>query len=356
MKSILAIAFVCLTVAGGNVAKEIENLQQQSSVQARVAALKSLAALGPSAAKAVPAIIDALNENRAGAATGIGIGKPTSPAVTDAALNALAKIGPAAHDAAPYLTPLLKDRNELLRRPLILDTLNAIGPSSESGQVLMRVVGEEGKFTTTRAVAIQVLGKVEPPVVEACDMLREISEDATDKKCKDVATTALHSIVERAHAAAKRASSQEDKSLTTLRLQVDSSRATEERINALDQIAELGPKAGPLVPTLMTLINDRDIEVRHSALGALASVGNAGNVAVPSLITKYLGEANEDERSYYSRALTKIDPSGKRAIPLLQEALDDPFKAKLAIQLLNDLGTDETTSLAQKARQRWKIK
>jgi HEAT repeat protein len=356
MKTLITVALTCLIVSNNTVAKLIQDLQLEASVPARVAALKSLAAAGPAAAKAVPAIIDTLNENRAGAATGIGIGKPISPAITDAALIALAKIGHAAHDAAPYLTPLLKDKNELLRRPAVLDTLNAIGPSSESGAILMQMVGEEGKLTRTRAVAIEVLGKVDPPVVEACDMLREISDDRTDLQCKDAATKALQSIVSRAQAAARASSSPEDKTLAVLRSQLDEKYPNESRVQTLEQIAELGPKAGPIVPTLMTLVNDRDDAVRHADLSALASVGTPALVAIPSLITKFLGEANENERGYFCRAISKIDPSGRRTVPLLQEALDDPFRARLAIQLLNELGTDDTTSLAQKARQRWRIK
>jgi hypothetical protein len=96
--------------------------------------------------------------------------------------------------------------------------------------------------------------------------------------------------------------------------------------------------------------------VRHAALSALSSVGNAGVVAVPGLLTRFLAEANESERGYYCRAITKIDPNAKRTLPLLQEALDDPFKARFAIELLNEMGTDETTSIAQKARQRWRMR
>jgi HEAT repeat protein len=333
---------------------KLESDLQQSSVAARVAALKNLAALGPAAAPAVPAIIDALNENRAGAATGAAIGRPVSPSITEAALNALIRIGPKAHDAAPYLTPLLKDRNELLRRPLVLQALKVIGPTSEAGSILTRVVGEEGRFTPARVTAIEVLGKVDPPVTEACDMLRELAQDRTDPKTQQAAETALNSIVERSDAAARRESA--DASIQTLRLKLDSRNPKEDRIQACNDIGELGSKGSPLVPTLMSLVTDRDIEVRHAAIDALGGIGSSAIVAVPSLITHFLAEGNPNERSRFCSAIAKIDPSGKRTIPLLQEALDDPFKARVALEILNELGTDQSTSIAQKARQRWKIR
>ena len=354
--SVLTVAQTLIpTAAFGNPAlSKLTTELQQPSVQARVSALKSLAALGPAAAPAVPAIIDALNENRAGAATGSAIGRPVSPTITDACLTALIKIGASAHDAAPYLTPLLKDQNELLRRPLVLQALNAVGPTSEAGSILTRVVGEEGRFTEARAIAIEVLGKVDPPATEACDMLRELANDRTDPKAQHAAEKALNSIVERSDAAARK--EPVDASLQTLRLKLDSSHPKEERIQACNDIAELGDKGAPLVPGLMNLVGDRDMDIRRAAVDALGGVGSSAIVAVPSLVSRFLAEGNQSDRARFCSAITSIDASGKRTIPLLQEALDDPFKARLALEILNELGTDQSTSIAQKTRQRWRIK
>lgn len=326
-----------------------------ASVPARVVALKQLGVYGAAAKRAVPSIIDTLNENRTDG-SGIGFTKPISPAITDAALEALKRMGPAAHDAAPYVTPLLKDRNELLRRTEVLETLNAIGPAPDCTPVVMRVVGEEGKFTYTRRLAITLLGKIEPPAVEATDLLRDICEDPTDKLAKAEATTALNSILKRTTATHTKATAAEDDTVRTLRMELDASRETDERLSALDKIAELGKRGLPLVPTLMLTLNDKDIRVRHAALGALAGIGNSAIVAVPNLVAKFIVEKDQAERAYYCRTIAKIDPTGHRTMPLLQEALEDPFKARLAIEMLQELGTDETTTIAQKARQRWRIK
>lgn len=326
------------------------------TVQARVTALKQLAAYGPAAAKAVPAIVDALNENRT-AAAGFAFGKPVSPAITDAALLALKAIGKQANDAAPYVTPLLKDRNELFRRTQVLQTLNAIGPSSDSAEAVIRVVREEGKFTETRLLAITLLGKIDPPAVEATDLLRDICEDATDKKAQSEANKVLDSILRRASATpAKTAAASEEQLLRSLRLELDANKSPEARQAAMEKIAELGTKASALVPTLMQIINDRDPSIKHASLEALGAIGKDATVAVPSLVLKFLTERDQDERGYISRAVAKIDPAGKRTLPLLQEPLEDPFKAKLAIEMLQEFGTDETTTLAQKARQRWRVK
>jgi hypothetical protein len=330
----------------------------QPSLETRLSALKTIAAMGPAAAAAVPAIVDVLNENRAGTASVVGLGKPISPAITDAVLAALTKIGRPAHEAAPYVTPLLRDRNELFRRTQVLETLDAIGPASDSAQTLMRIIGEEGKATYSRALAIAVLGKIEPPPVEASEMLREISEDKTDPRCSAEAKKSLNSILERADVrrANPAPTEAEETELTRLRLLTDAAQSEQVRVEALDKIAELGPKAASLVPAIMPITADKNSRVRHAALGALAAAGEAASVAVPSLTARFLSQNSPEERGYYRRAISKIDPTGKRILPLLQDALEDPFKARFAIEMLNELGTDETTSIAQRARQRWRIK
>jgi len=326
-----------------------------NDVQVRIAALKQLALYGPAAARTVPAIVDVLNENRA-AANAFSYGKPVSPVVTESALLALKKIGRAAHDAAPYVTPLLKDRNELFRRTQVLEALTSIGPSSDSTGVLMRVVNEEGKFTYTRALAITLLGRIEPPAVEATDLLRDLSEDVTDKRSRSEAMRALDSILRRASTTGSTQASSDDQLLRTLRMQIDSEKEIEMRIAALEQIAKLGSKAVPLVPTLMNTMCDPDRTVSHAALEAIGSMHQSALIAVPSLVAKFLSERDQNERIFIARTISKLDPEGKRTLPLLQEPLEDPFQSRLAIEILQELGTDETTTIAQKARQRWKIK
>jgi HEAT repeat protein len=334
--------------------KSIKQLKA-GDVQSRVTGLKQLGALGPAAKRALPAIIDLVNENRASTAN-FDLTKPVSPSITSAALEALKSMGPLAHEAAPYITPLLKDRNELFRRTQVLETLNAIGPSSDSASVIMRVVSEEGKFTAPRVLAISLLGRIDPPAVDATDLLRTITEDETDKKARAEANKALDSILRRAADSQAKGKPTEDQVLRKLRLELDAKNTSEERIAALDRIAELGVKAAPLVPTLMQTISDKDDAVRHAALDTLGSMRSAALTAVPTVVSKFMLEKDQGERGYFARAICKIDPTGARTIPLLQEPLEDPFKVRLAIEILQELGTDESTTIAQKARQRWRIR
>ncbi len=220
----------------------------------------------------------------------------------------------------------------------------------------MRVVSEEGKFTYPRALAITLLGRIEPPAVEATDLLRDLTEDVTDKRARNEAMKALDSILRRASTTGTTEASSDDQLLRTLRMQIDSQKEAEVRICALEQIAKLGSKATPLVPTLMNTMCDPDRLISHAALEAMGSMHQGALIAVPSLVAKFLSERDPGERTSIAHTIAKIDPEGQRTLPLLQEPLEDPFQARLAIEILQQLGTDETTTIAQKARQRWKIK
>lgn len=324
------------------------------AVAARLDALKKISSWGPAAAPAVPKIIDVLNENRANAASFTG-NKPTSPEVTDCALRALKSIGKAAHDAAPYLTPMLKDRNELLRRPQVLEALAAIGPASDSASVIMRVAGEEGKFTAPRLIAISLLGQIDPPAAEATDFLREICEDVTDKKAQAEATKALDSILKRT-SSAKAGANEADKKIRDLRAELGSGKEKEVRLEALKKTAELGAGAAPLVPMVVQTIFDHDEEIRNQAINVLSGLKGVALPAVPKLVAKVLSTRNDDERNSLSDAIISIDPSGTRTVPLLQNALQDPFQAKVAIDILQQIGTEESIAVARKARQQWHLK
>ena len=93
----------------------------------------------------------------------------------------------------------------------------------------------------------------------------------------------------------------------------------EDRRNAAEALARIGPKAKEAVPALIAALNDQDAEVRRSAAEALARIGPEAKEAVPALIAA-LKDQDILVRSHAAEALARI---GKEAVPALIGALKD---------------------------------
>ncbi|MFQ5795664.1 MAG: HEAT repeat domain-containing protein [Candidatus Bipolaricaulia bacterium] len=85
---------------------------------------------------------------------------------------------------------------------------------------------------------------------------------------------------------------------------------------AVRKLVKIGPAA---VPTLIKVLQDKDVDVRQEAAEALGKIGPDARDAVPALV-----EALRDEdwsvRQFSAWALRKIGPD---AVPALIEALED---------------------------------
>lgn len=341
-------------VAASTVDQLCADLEKPVAKQ-RTRALKALASIGPSAARAVPAIINVLTDNRS---FGVGnqFAERVSPEVTDACVEALTKIGPRAHDAAPYLVQMLTDRNDLFRREQVLRGLTSIGVDGSASKTIEQVAGEEGKSTEARTLAIELLGKIDPPAVDTVDFLREIAADRSDQAAHQAALAALASISRRAKAADKTKPSEADAADATLRSNLASAEDKPARLKTLQQVSDQGEKAAPFVPKLIVLLSDNDADIQRAAIDALCNIGISASAATPALVARLFIETDSTKRDDICRAVSTIDPQGQLSIPLLKPALDDPFKARIALELLDELGTAKSATMAAATRKRWCIK
>jgi len=100
------------------------------------------------------------------------------------------------------------------------------------------------------------------------------------------------------------------------------------RAAAAIALGEMGQTAASAIPSLLTLLNDKEnsVHVRRTAAIALGEIGRT--VAVPFLVT-VLDDSDSELSSAAKKALNKIDPQwwlqnselSRRAIPLLVKAL-----------------------------------
>lgn len=320
----------------------------------RIRALKQLGGMGPAAAPAVPAILACLNAN-GGFAASIAWTTHPSPTVADAAIEALGKVGNAARDASPQLVAMLSDRNQLFRRSIILNTLEKVGVDNAATPTLMDVVRQEGKFTESRLCAIRLLGEAQPPSLDALDLLKEIAADKTDATARQAALQATRSILEKSHNTSEQAQQWENQ-LAGLKLAIAPGQPPPARLEALEKIAKLGPQAAPLWQQLLPLLDEPETAVQAGAVNAFCSIGPRASGALSGLVSRFFAAKDEFARDQLTRAIVVIDPSGKLSISFIEPALNDPFRARIALGLLDQMGSNECHALADNARQRWCLK
>jgi HEAT repeat protein len=98
-----------------------------------------------------------------------------------------------------------------------------------------------------------------------------------------------------------------------------------EEINHAGYLAfrELGARAEAAVPGLIALLNDKNPDVRYTAVFALRSLGQVAGDALPSLI-KCLKDPEFTVQSDAILGLGEIHQEPERVIPILVELLDKP--------------------------------
>lgn len=322
--------------------------------QDRVEALKQLGSLRSCGRGAVAAILACLSANGSLGGSAELSANP-APAVTDAAIAALSAIGPSARQASPQLVSMLADRNQLFRRTQILNALDRIGVDNTAAPTIMEVVSQEGKHTEARLAAIKLLGKADPPATTAIDLLQEIAEDKSDVADRQAALQACRSIIERSRLDGGQAQETQHQ-LSDLKAAIAPTQPTATRLDALSKIAKLGERAAPLCQALLPMLNDADKDIQSGTVNAFCSIGPQAAGALSALIGRLLNTQDESMRNDLSRAIIVLDPSEKLIISFIGPALNDPFKARAALCLLDQLSTPESAELAEQTRRRWCIK
>jgi HEAT repeat protein len=333
-------------------AAALQKALKDNSSAVRLAAIKALGKLKSAAAPAVPDLIMLLTEQRSpGGLSGNMSLSSNSLDLTEALIDTLSDIGPPARQSVPFLVPFLSDRGAFYRRDKILEALSEIGPDASATQALIEVIHQEGHRTKTRQTAINLLGRIDPPTKETMTLLTDIASDATAAEDKAEASKAIKVLAQKPLA-------QPSVSADIAKLSEDLApdKDEETRLNALSKIEESGANGRYFIPAVVKLLGDRSQAVKLAAMDALAGIGPDAYPAIPLLVDNNIAERSDEKRLHAFLAIAKIDPQGMRTIPLLQQALQDPFEVRYAIELLNRFGTEQSTSLAQEAKRRWRIR
>ena len=256
--------------------------------------LMALHTLAEGGAAAVPAMIEALKDDR-----------------TDYwACIVLSEIGPAAKDAVPQLIKTLSDDEQEVRMEGAM-TLAAIGEASAPAiPKLIELLND--KETGVRLAAIYALGSLGPKADAATTAL----EPGLQSKDAFVATISTWALA--------RIKSGDQAYLTKLKKDMlptlfegvkDKNRKL--RVAAVRAIHELKPGSEVIVPAFARLVNNNDPVTVTNALEAIATLGDK---AVPGLID---GLKVKGVRGQIAEILGRIGEPASPAVPALIEAMED---------------------------------
>jgi HEAT repeat protein len=291
---------------------------QSKDIYKRGEALRALAALGPRARAAVPALRKALTDE--------------DPFVCFHAGVALGEIGPNARSAIPALMANFRHKNMWVHggAAIALGQLGGVAVPD-----LLRVV--EGKDQAARSSAIFVLEKIGPEAKAAVPALKRLLKHRS-VTLRIEAASALWRITKDPAAVPPLRAALENKDPLIC-------------ANAARGLGKIGPDAKDAVPALAAVLKDKAARAArerrplppsalacNDAVRALRQIGPAASAAVPALI-EAVRRTKEvpfgEEVAYTLRAI------GPKAVPLLTKALqgkeNDHVRA-MAVEALGLIG------------------
>ncbi len=248
-------------------------------------AAQVLGSIGPAAKEAIPALVEALSDPypnvRARSAHSLAkIGKSSVPALVDAlnsddrearayAAKALGGVGAAARSAVPALVRTMNDADDRVRYSSA-EALGWIGPgAADAVPVLTSALADSNKYV--RRFAAFALGRIGPKAAPSLAALLQIAEnEAAESVLRTHAIEALGGI-DKGGA----------KILPAL-LRLKNNRTSFVRGSVVLCLKELGPNAAPVVPWLVSALDDESFAVpgMHTTVGyhamkALVAIGGA---------------------------------------------------------------------------------
>ncbi len=320
----------------------VNAVKNDSYEYARCNAAEALGEIGPEAVSAIPALATALEEDdsdyvAARAVEALGkIGDPKAIPVLITALeneddyvrmnavNALEAFGPRAKAAIPALVRALK--NDEANACFVAQALGAIDAEGISTPVLTAALGnEDSDMRRFAAFGLSRMGRKAGAAEKALhDGLRD-----TDLGARIAAAQAYWSV-----------SGKADEAVGALRAVLQTPHDWLVQMWAAGALAEIGPAAKAAVPELIACLKSDARYLVSSSAEALGKIGPEAASAVPALAAQ-LEQCDDDYcRVYIARALWRINRS-ERSLPLLQDVLRDPrdyMAISGAVEALGEMG------------------
>ncbi|MHB1425241.1 MAG: HEAT repeat domain-containing protein [Gemmataceae bacterium] len=297
----------------------IEVLKDKRDGVAQRAAGDALGWVLPPSKEAVPALIQALKNDRVHAGV---------------YAHALGQLGPLAFAAVPDLTDLLTDPGN---RPASAVALVRIDPGQAAKVVPLLVKDLQAAEENQRLAAVLALTVIGPAAKEAAPALVDALRDRQLSAAALIALPALgaaavpnliellkspqadHRLLA-LQVLAKIGAEASAALLPAIASLLDADSAV--RVWAAVVIQAIGPDARAAVPILIANLRSLRPEVRSAAAAALGHIGPDAKEA-RQLLLECLLDAEEDVRYAAALSLGRIDPRFAEAVPALRDALSD---------------------------------
>ncbi|MHC4199921.1 MAG: HEAT repeat domain-containing protein [Planctomycetota bacterium] len=280
--------------------------------------------LGPTAERAIPALIDALNDRwyadgvREQAARALGSVGRNSQAAIDALLTtlgerdddfagtagiALARIGP---NAIPGLIKALMDSSDRVS----MHAYQALADIGSQAAPALLDLFESAEYPRPPGELISLLGKLGTEAKPAAPKIARLLEsEAEAPGTRAAAAGALAKILGR--------------EAVPFLLQTLEDRSSEIRGDVLWVLGQMGQEAKAAFPALVAALRDKSKETAHAAFVALMRVGPVDDKDAMKALTKALTDEDGRVRKLAALAFARLAKDGTAAIPVLVEALVD---------------------------------
>jgi HEAT repeat protein len=284
----------------------------------RAAAVICLGRVQADQERYVSAVIDALNDE--------------SGVVRNAAFLILGEHGPKAKPAVPVLIKLLQDENPEVAASAA-EVLGKIGPDArEAVPALVKTLNH--KRRAAAASAAEALGMIGADAREAVPTLidaAKILPDGPEDKLRGCALGALGRIGTSAKGA-----------VPFLAGIVNNKDYAPHRRTIVSALVAIGVATDPVLSALVEGLKNKDYRGDRAKFAyALGRFGTAATVAVPALAAALKSEDDELRREA-ATALGKIGPAAKKAVPSLIEAL----KVRKRIPAIDEARINERVRIA----------
>lgn len=319
----------------------IITLQGDVSPFVRDKAAWAIGQSGTRAKSAIPTVIDALKKNHPLEDFHGGRDlKSIDDTIYKTCIVTLGKIGYGSNLACKTLVATCSDSSkEILQEPA-LKALYALGAGALI--VLPDLTELLAREQPARKIElIKLIKHIGPAASDALPRLQECMK-SEDPKVRRAALDAILTI----------SSNEKQKQELLLGLTTDSDASLKEAAKkALASSTALDPDT---LKTLMDKAEHGKNDERLASMKTLAAYGSLAAGTLPVLIKTYIStDVTVAQRKAAFDTIKKLDPSGLRTIPLVKENLDDPFKSRASIELLEFIGGPACEKIVQQKKDQW---
>jgi HEAT repeat protein len=321
----------------------ILQLKDKSSfVSARAA--EALAAHGEADERVVPALVDALADDRIADDIPFGIPAPRR-AVATFASESLVKIGKAA--VKPLVEKLKTDDADLKLR--VMQTLQGIGAPAQEALPSLKAIAAQGEPYTLRFVALESYASISEEPREVVALLTVALMDASPD-VRGLAARQLGDLTPSAGISVEALSGMlNDQEMRWHFLSPDAATQRAVRYDAAEALGKIGAPANKALPKLQALMTkDADPEVRVAAALAIFRIDHENAEAMQSLIASLRddsrGTAGPNEAA---AALAELGPKAAPAIETLKESLThrNTLLRIRAVRAIGAIGGEQAVAL-----------